>query len=186
MDQYSKSPDAGEDGPRPFIDATTGEIILMDIKRGVVTGRASQEGGLADLPSSGGKVANSAYPFPWMAFFLPAWGRVIDADLTRRESHVLFEMLKEVRYGNRIDLPHWIIAENLGIDRADVSKAIKKLVEADIIQKVPDPKDKGRSIYLLNNIVGWRGTSNDWHKTRNGSNVIKADFRRGRRHGAEQ
>lgn len=181
MDNYSSSPENGEDGLRPFIDAATGEIVLMDIKRGVIERRASREDGLADLPRTGGKNANTAYPFPWMAFFLPAFGRVIKADLTRRESHVLYEMLKEMRYGNLIDLPHWIIADNLGIDRADVSKAVKKLVEADIIQKRPDPKDKGRSVYMLNNIVGWRGTSNDWHKTRERGNVIKADFRRNRK-----
>ena len=181
MTEYSKSPDAGEEAPRHFVDMDTGEVVVIDIKRDDSADGSSKEGELANLPRTGGKTATVSYPFKWMAVFLPAFERIIKADLTRRESHVLYEMLKEVQYGNRIDLPHWIIADNLGIDRADVSKAIKKLVEADIIQKVPDPKDKGRSIYLLNNIVGWRGTSSDWHKTRERGNVIKADFRRNRK-----
>ena len=181
MENYSDSPEKGEDKARQFVDMETGEVVVIDIKRDTSEDGSSKEGELADLPRAGGRVANISYPFKWMAVFLPAFERIIKADLTRRESHVLYEMLKEVQYGNRIDVPHWIIADNIGIDRADVSKAIKKLVEEDIIQKVPDPKNKGRSIYLLNNIVGWRGTSNDWHKTRERGNVIKADFRRNRK-----
>ncbi len=185
MDQYSKSPDAGEDTSREYIDRATGEIVLIDIKREDPESRAQQGAVLGKFPPSGGEIANISYPFKWMTFFLPAFERVIQAGLTKRECQVLCEMLKELQYGNRIDVPHWIIADSLGIDRADVSKAVKRLVESEIVQKLPDPKDKGRSIYVLNNIIGWRGKSSDWHKARARGNVIQADFRRGRKQGAE-
>lgn len=178
MNEYSKSPDAGENCPRHYVDMETGEVVQISIKRDDPEGRAQQGTVLVNLPTKGGETANIAYPFKWMAVFLPAFERIIKADLTKRESHVLYEMLKEVQYGNRIDVPHWIIADNLGIDRANVSKAIKKLVDAEILQRVPDPDDRGRSIYLLNNIVGWRGKSSDWHRARERGNVIQADFRR--------
>ena len=55
---------------------------------------------------------------------------------------------------------------------------MKKLVDSEILQRVPDPDDRGRSRYVLNNIIGWRGKSSDWHKARGRGNVIQADFRR--------
>ena len=175
---YSESPDKGEGPPRQYVDVETGEVVEISIKREDPESRAQQGTVLANLPPSGGEIANIAYPFKWMAVFLPAFERIIKAGLTKRESHVLYEMLKEVQYGNRIDIPHWLIAENLGIDRADVSKAVKKLVDSEILQRVPDPDDRGRSRYVLNNIIGWRGKSSDWHKARDRGNVIQADFRR--------
>ena len=175
---YSESPDKGEGPPRQYVDVETGEVVEISIKREDPESRAQQGTVLANLPPSGGEIATIAYPFKWMAVFLPAFERIIKAGLTKRESHVLYEMLKEVQYGNRIDIPHWLIAENLGIDRADVSKAVKKLVDSEILQRVPDPDDRGRSRYVLNNIIGWRGKSSDWHKARDRGNVIQADFRR--------
>jgi len=181
MENYSDSPEKGEDKARQFVDMETGELVVIDIKRDDPESRAQQGTVLGKIPPADGEIANISYPFKWMAMFLPAFGRIIDAGLTKRESQVLYEMLKEIQYGNRIDIPHWLIAQNLGIDRAEVSKAVKKLVDADIVQKTPDPKNKGRSIYLLNNIIGWRGKSSDWHKARDRGNVIKADFRRNRK-----
>ena len=175
---YSESPDKGEGPPRQYVDVETGEVVEISIKREDPESRTQQGTVLANLPPSGGEIATIAYPFKWMAVFLPAFERIIKAGLTKRESHVLYEMLKEVQYGNRIDIPHWLIAENLGIDRADVSKAVKKLVDSEILQRVPDPDDRGRSRYVLNNIIGWRGKSSDWHKARGRGNVIQADFRR--------
>ena len=181
MENYSDSPEKGEDKTRRYVDLDTGELIETNIKTDGPDDGVGSLCELVDLPHERARTTKTAYPFKWVALFLPAFERIIRADLTKRESHVLLEMLKELQYGNRIDVPHWIIADNLGIDRANVSKAVKKLVEAEIIQKLPDPHDRGRSIYMLNNIVGWRGTSNDWHKTRERGNVIKADFRRNRK-----
>jgi len=183
---YSESPDKGEGPTRQYVDVETGEVVEISIKREDPESRTQQGTVLGKFPPSGGEIANISYPFKWMTFFLPAFERVIQAGLTKRECQVLCEMLKELQYGNRIDVPHCIIADSLGIDRADVSKAVKRLVESGIIQRLPDPKDKGRSIYMLNNIIGWSGKSSDWHKARARGNVVQADFRRGRKQGAEQ
>lgn len=92
---------------------------------------ASPETQVANSPHTGGK--NATYPFEWVAMFLPAFERIIMARLTMRECHVLMQMMREMRYQNYIDVPHRIIAEELGIDRADVTKAINKLVAKDIL-----------------------------------------------------
>lgn len=176
MSKYSESP-RSEEIARQYIDMETGEVVEISIKSGDPQSQEQQGTVLANLPPKRGDFANIAYPFKWMAIFLPAFKRIIQAGLTNRESNVLYEMLQEVQYGNRIDVPQRIIAQNLGIDRADVSRAIKKLVEAEILQRLPDPNDSGRSIYKLNNIVGWRGKSADWHKDRERGNVIRANFR---------
>lgn len=178
MDKYSKAP-SGEETSRHYVDMDTGEVVEISIKSSDPEAREQQGTVLPNLALKGGDSVNIAYPFKWVAIFLPAFKRIIQAGLTNREASVLYEMLQELQYSNRIDVSHKLIAESLGIDRANVSRAIKKLVEADILQKMPDPNDAGRSIYKLNNIVGWRGKSSDWHKdrARGSGNVIRANFR---------
>lgn len=179
MDKYSQSP-KGEEPARQYIDMETGELVEISIKSNDPESREQQGTVLPNLALKGGESVNIAYPFKWVAVFLPAFKRIIQAGLTNREANVLYEMLQELQYGNKIDVSHRIIAESLGIDRANVSRAIKKLVDAEILQKLPDPNDNGRSIYKLNNIVGWRGKSSDWHKDRErgSNNVIRANFRK--------
>lgn len=156
-----------------FIDGETGEIVNNN--------NASPACGIpietqvADLPHTGGK--NATYPFEWVAMFLPAFERIIMARLTMRECHVLMQMLREMRYQNYIDVPHRLIAEEIGIDRADVTKAINKLVAKDILIKVPDRSNAGRSNYRLNPIIGYKGTAAEWHKERKHGNVIRGHFR---------
>lgn len=178
MSDYSESPNRGDEQTRQYLDVDTGEIVEICIKSDDPQARSQQGTVMPRLALRGGESVNIAYPFKWVAVFLPAFKRIIQAGLTNREANVLYEMLQELQYGNKIDVPHRIIAESLGIDRANVSRAIKKLVEADILQKFEDPNDRGRSIYKLNNIVGWRGKSGDWHKDRERGNVIRGRFGR--------
>ena len=118
MSKYSESPAKGENDARHYVDIETGEVVEISIKREDAESRAHQGTVLGKIPRSGGEIANISYPFKWMDVFLPAFERIIKAGLTKRESQVLYEMRKEIQYGNRIDVPHWIIAANLGIDRA--------------------------------------------------------------------
>ena len=99
--------------------------------------------------------------------------KIASIGLTTSESRVLAEMLWSIDERNLIDVPVRVIAEETGFDRSNVSKAIKRLVEVDVLQKVASKTDRRRSIYLLNDYKKWGESI-----LPPPSNVIHADFRR--------
>ena len=98
MDKYSQSP-KGEETARQYIDMETGELVEISIKSGDPESREQQGTVLPNLALKGGESVNIAYPFKWVAVFLPAFKRIIQAGLTNREANVLYEMLQELQYG---------------------------------------------------------------------------------------
>ena len=100
--------------------------------------------------------------------------KIASIGLTTSESRVLAEMLWSIDESNLIDVPVRVIAEETGFDRSSVSKAIKRLIEVDVLQKVVSKTDRRRSIYLLNDHKKWGESI-----LPPPSNVIHANFRRG-------
>lgn len=105
---------------------------------------------------------------------MSALEKIASIGLTTNESRVLAEMLWSLDERNIINVPARVVAEETGIDRANVSRAIRKLVEVDVLQKITDPRNRRRSSYQLNDYKKWSASI-----LPPPSNVIKADFRRG-------
>ena len=104
---------------------------------------------------------------------MSALEKIASIGLTTNESRVLAEMLWSLDERNIINVPARVVAEETEIDRANVSRAIRKLVEVDVLQKIPDPRNRRRSSYQLNDYKKWGASI-----LPPPSNVIHADFRR--------
>ena len=104
---------------------------------------------------------------------MSALEKIASIGLTTNESRVLAEMLWSLDERNIINVPARVVSEETGIDRASVSRAIRRLVEVDVLQKIPDPRNRRRSSYQLNDYKKWGASI-----LPPPSNVIHADFRR--------
>ncbi|EIL0536520.1 replication/maintenance protein RepL [Salmonella enterica] len=88
------------------------------------------------------------------------------------QMRVLMMLLAELDYENFIQVAQIDIAEEIGMQKTHVSRAIKNLIEFGIIFEGPKI---GRSrSYRLNPEFGWKGTVNNHKKAlRNGLSVIQ-------------
>ncbi len=84
--------------------------------------------------------------------------------LNGTDYRVLFQLLGHLEFENWINVTHQMIADELKINRVNVSRAIKKLVEKEIIEKHKDPIDRRKTRYRLNPIHGWMGDAKQWQK----------------------
>lgn len=96
-------------------------------------------------------VARQMSPRSFIQEFAKFFGMVLDANLTKEQTAVLYVLMAEARDDGTTDVPNWIIAEQLGIDRANVSKSIKALVKAGVLR---EPKSR-RGSYMLNDPHTW-------------------------------
>ena len=84
--------------------------------------------------------------------------------LSGNDYRVLFQMLSHLEFENWIDISHQMIADELGLNRANVSRSIKRLVEKDIFETHRDPRDRRKVRYRLNPVHGWMGDAKQWQK----------------------
>ncbi len=84
--------------------------------------------------------------------------------LTVNDYRVFFRLLSHLEFENWINVTHQTIADELEVDRANVSRSIKKLIQKEIIEKHKDSRDKRRIRYRLNPLYGWMGDANQWKK----------------------
>lgn len=77
-----------------------------------------------------------------------------DEDLTGQTLKVMLLLMGNLEFENYITIKQVSIAEKLKIDKADVSKAMKLLVNKSIILKVKEGTTTG---YKLNPNYGWKG-----------------------------
>ena len=84
--------------------------------------------------------------------------------LTVTDYRVLFRLLSHLEFENWINITHQMIADELEVSRANVSRSMKKLVEKEIIERHKNPKDKRRIRYRLNPAHGWMGDAKQWQK----------------------
>ncbi len=90
-------------------------------------------------------------PYKLAKEFATAFGLILDADLTKNQFALFCTLLEEVRSDGVIDVPNWIISDKLGIQAANVSRDMKVLVNAGILNS---PKVRpGR--YSMNSPYEW-------------------------------
>lgn len=88
------------------------------------------------------------------------------------QMRVLMMLLAELDYENYIQVAQIDIAEEIGMQKTNVSRAIKNLIDFGIIFEGPKI-GKSRS-YRLNPNFGWKGTINNHKKAlKNGLSVIQ-------------
>ena len=75
MENYSDSPEKGEDKTRRYVDLDTGELIETNIKTDGPDDGVGSLCELVDLPHERARTTKTAYPFKWVALFLPAFER---------------------------------------------------------------------------------------------------------------
>jgi hypothetical protein len=98
----------------------------------------------------------------------------MDDDLSKYDHRVLRFIESQVEYANAAEghpdayvrLVQAQIARELRIDKADVNRSIKKLVERKIILRMA-PRGQAAQYYAINPNYGWRGDHGKW-KTRRG------------------
>jgi predicted transcriptional regulator len=111
-----------------------------------------------------------AYPKPkirntrWMMTFQDSLEIIAtDSDITGQTLKVMLLLMANLEFENYIPIRQVTIAQKLKIDKADVSKAIKLLVNKEIILKVKEGTTTG---YRLNPNYGWKGKVENMEKVK--------------------
>jgi DNA-binding MarR family transcriptional regulator len=102
--------------------------------------------------------------------YLTAWGHfrigteqlkiLAQARLTARERAVLDMIMYYMKYDNIIKVPQSQIAKDLDIEQQDVSKAIKVLIDRNILKITG--KEGRRNTYTLNPYFAYKGYAKNW------------------------
>ncbi|MDC4581690.1 helix-turn-helix domain-containing protein, partial [Acinetobacter baumannii] len=93
-------------------------------------------------------------------------------ELNHDQMRVLMALLAEVEYENYNQVAQLDIAEALGMQITNVSRAVKNLIEFEIV--LEGPKSGRSKTYRLNPQFGWKGTvSNHKKAIKNGLSVIQ-------------
>jgi predicted transcriptional regulator len=90
-----------------------------------------------------------------------------DLQLTGADHRVMFALINHVGWENRIDVTLDTLCEELGMKKPHVSTSIKKLVNADIVEKIPGETDPRRWHYRFNPHFLWKGSVKSWEETMN-------------------
>lgn len=91
---------------------------------------------------------------------LDSWAT--DRELWGRPRAILDFLLSRMDYENYVNVQQKEIAEKLKIDKSNVSRAISKLIQKDII--LPGPKSGTMRSYKLNENYGWKGKVKNYNK----------------------
>lgn len=125
------------------------------------------------------KVRRVAYP-PGVAYvilFQRLIGDIADNNaLPKNELRVLLKLLSTLSFENWIAISQETIAQEMGLDRSDVSRAIKTLRDLKLLDMDHDPGDKRRRRYRLSEELAWRGDATAWARRRaqrTGENVVR-------------
>ena len=60
---------------------------------------------------------------------------ISDPDITKQDIAVLMKYAAKMQYGNQISIAQADIAEDLGIDKSNVSKSVRKLTQKGVFLK---------------------------------------------------
>jgi predicted transcriptional regulator len=98
----------------------------------------------------------------WFAMSQGALHEIVNAPLTRNGLRVLIYLLSKLDFGNLISVSQSDIARALGIERANVNRAMKQLVELEVL--IEGPKVGLHKTYRLNASYGWKGRALEHQK----------------------
>lgn len=125
-------------------------------------------------------IRGAKYPkgVEFMTMFRDGWEYLATLRLAPATSAVLFKLLARLDYENWLSISQETLAEEIGMKRPHVTRAVTELVAASILEVSKDGTDKRRNAYRLNSNLGWKGDAKQWmaHQHQRaaaaGSNVI--------------
>lgn len=91
----------------------------------------------------------------WMAMYQDAMDWLADAKLSYEEYRVMMKLLAKLDFENYIRITQNDLANELQMKQPSVSRAIKGLLERDIIRK--GPRVGNSNTYRLNPLIGHKG-----------------------------
>lgn len=91
----------------------------------------------------------------WMAIYQDAMDYLANEKLNYEEYRVLMKLFAKLDFENYIRITQTKIASELGMQRTNVTRAIKGLLDRDILRK--GPKVGGSNTYRLNPMIGHKG-----------------------------
>ena len=111
----------------------------------------------------------------FMTMFRDGWDYLSTLNLNTEQSRVLFKLLTYLDYENWIAISQETLAQELDMKQGNVARAIKRLVQVEVIEVQREARDKRRSEYRLNAHLGWKGDAKQWVRhigQKLGTNVI--------------
>ena len=94
----------------------------------------------------------------WMAMSMDAALELArDERIQGADLRVFMVLLSKLDYENWLRVCQADLAEALGMQRVNVSRSIKRLIEAEVL--LPGPKVGTSKTYRLNPAYGWRGSA---------------------------
>jgi hypothetical protein len=94
---------------------------------------------------------------PEFSIIWNAVGLLVSKNLNSSAIHVLYCFMNLSQYSNHIGIDQKTIAENTNLSLATIERAIKELKEANIILPYQDVQDRRRNVYIINDVVMWKG-----------------------------
>lgn len=92
----------------------------------------------------------------FLMIFQNALGTIAkDKSISLEAKNVILYLLSKLDFENFISLPHKKIAEELNMQKPNVSRAMKLLVQKQIV--IEGPKENRSHTYRINNIYAWKG-----------------------------
>ena len=110
-------------------------------------------------------------PIEYVSVFKHGFQQIAKLKLTPTDYAVLMILLSRLEYENWIRVSQRTIAEELNLTQPQVSRAIKKLVEKNILIKEQDPSDERRSLCRFNPSFGWKGDTKEWFESTAGKEL---------------
>ncbi len=95
----------------------------------------------------------------------------LDPEITQTAFRVLKLLEAVLDYENAIRVVQKDMAAELGIDPAQVNRAMKLLLKKGIIEKIEAPSLK--PVYRLNPNYGWRGKHTKWTQARSNASPLR-------------
>jgi predicted transcriptional regulator len=95
-----------------------------------------------------------------------------DLQLTGVDYRVMFALMSHVGWENHIDVSLDTLCEELDMKKSNVSNSIKKLVNADIVEKIRGKTDARRWHYRFNPHFMWKGSVKRWEETMNNEHNV--------------
>lgn len=107
--------------------------------------------------NKGQKVTNAFGKGEWFAIFRSTVKILSERGLDHNDWRVLGEMMEALDYENQIGINQTEIAKKLGMNRPNVSRSIKKLINSGVI--IAGEKFGTMRTYRMNPTFGWKGTA---------------------------
>lgn len=133
-------------------------------------------------PSTGEKVGSVAGPAkrtyqhdePFMVIFLRAAEKLSKMKIGEEARRVLDALIARTETTNIINVSQTIIAKELDLKKQSVHRAIKKLIENNIISEI---QIHGVKHYYLQPHMGWKGTAKQLHELKQKEKRAKPKLR---------